>query len=167
MGRYRPPRQRGSSYITPEGEQTLREELHQLWKVERPVVTNTVHEAAKNGDRSENGDYIYGKRRLREIDSRVRFLNKRLEEVEVVERIPEDRSKIFFGAWVTLEDEAGEEQCWRVVGPDEFDLAKGKLSMDSPLARALLGKCLDDEVRVQSPAGEQVYCVTNVRYQTD
>ena len=164
MGRYRPPRERGSTYITPEGEAALRAEAHQLWKVERPVVTAAVHEAAKNGDRSENGDYIYGKRRLREIDSRVRFLNKRLEEVEVVERTPEDTEKIFFGAWVTLEDEAGEEQCWRVVGPDEFDLAKGKLSMDSPLARALLGKCLDDEVGVDSPSGVQVYCITGIRY---
>ena len=167
MGRYRPPRQRGSTYITPEGEQALREELHQLWKVERPVVTDAVHEAAKNGDRSENGDYIYGKRRLREIDSRVRFLNKRLDELEVVERVPEDTDKVFFGARVTLEDEAGEEQRWHIVGPDEFDLASGKLSMDSPLAQALLGKRLDDEVLVRSPAGEQVYCVTNVSYQAD
>jgi transcription elongation factor GreB len=123
-----------------------------------------VHEAAKNGDRSENGDYIYGKRRLREIDSRVRFLNKRLDEVEVVQRIPIETNKVFFGAWVMLENEAGDESCWRVVGPDEFDLASGKLSMDSPMARALLGKRLDDEVRVQSPAGEQVYCITGIRY---
>jgi transcription elongation factor GreB len=165
MGRYRPPRQRGSTYITPEGELALRDELHQLWKVERPVVTDTVHEAAKNGDRSENGDYIYGKRRLREIDSRVRFLNKRLDEVEVVARSPDDTSKIFFGAWVTLENETGEETRWRVVGPDEFDLDSGKLSMDSPLARALLGKRLDDEVQVDSPGGVKVYCITGIRYE--
>jgi transcription elongation factor GreB len=164
MGRYRPPRPRGSRYITPEGEQALRDELHQLWKVERPVVTNAVHEAAKNGDRSENGDYIYGKRRLREIDSRVRFLNKRLDEVEVVQRMPDDTDKIFFGAWVTLEDENGDERQWRIVGPDEFDLSLGKLSMDSPLARALLGKRLDDEIRVHSPSGEQVYYVTGISY---
>jgi transcription elongation factor GreB len=164
MGRYRPPRPRGSRYITPEGEQALRDELHQLWKVERPVVTNAVHEAAKNGDRSENGDYIYGKRRLREIDSRVRFLNKRLDEVEVVQRMPDHTDKIFFGAWVTLEDENGDERQWRIVGPDEFDLSLGKLSMDSPLARALLGKRLDDEIRVHSPSGEQVYYVTGIRY---
>ena len=164
MGRYKPPRQRGSRYITPEGEQALREELHQLWKVERPVVTSAVHEAAKNGDRSENGDYIYGKRRLREIDSRVRFLNKRLDEVEVVQRIPDDTDKIFFGAWVTLEDESGAERRWRVVGPDEFDLNNGKLSMDSPLARALLGKRRDDEIRVHSPSGEQVYYITGIQY---
>ena len=99
-----------------------------------------VHEAAKNGDRSENGDYIYGKRRLREIDSRVRFLNKRLDELEVVDRAPDDPSRIFFGASVTLEDEDGEEHHWRIVGPDEFDLSAGKLSMDSPMARSLLGK---------------------------
>lgn len=164
MGRYNPPRQRGSRYITPEGEKALRDELHQLWKIERPVVTNAVHEAAKNGDRSENGDYIYGKRRLREIDSRVRFLNKRLDEVEVVQRIPDDTDKVFFGAWVALEDENGEEKRWRIVGPDEFDLNSGKLSMDSPLARALLGKRLDDEIRVQSPSGEQVYYITGIQY---
>jgi len=166
MSRYRPPRRRGSKYITPEGEQALREELHQLWKVERPVVTNTVHEAAKNGDRSENGDYIYGKRRLREIDSRVRFLQKRLDEVEVVQRTPDDPGKIFFGAWVTLEDEAGEERRWRIVGPDEFDLKHGKLSMDSPMARSLLGKALDDEIRVQSPSGERTYYVTAINYES-
>jgi transcription elongation factor GreB len=164
MGRYRPPRQRGSKYITPEGEQVLRDELHQLWKVERPVVTNTVHEAAKNGDRSENGDYIYGKRRLREIDSRVRFLNTRLDELEVVLRPPDNTEKIFFGAWVTLEDDAGQEKRWRIVGPDEFDLGAGKLSMDSPMARSLLGKGLDDEILVRSPSGEQVYYVTGIRY---
>ena len=164
MGRYRPPRRRGSKYITPEGEHALREELHQLWKVERPVVTNAVHEAAKNGDRSENGDYIYGKRRLREIDSRVRFLNKRLDELEVVNRPPEDTSRIFFGAWVTLEDEDGEEQRWRIVGPDEFDLNSGKLSMDSPMARSLLGKGVDDEVVVRSPSGDRTYYVVEVSY---
>ena len=164
MGRYRPPRRRGSKYITPEGEQALREELHQLWKVERPQVTSAVHEAAKNGDRSENGDYIYGKRRLREIDSRVRFLNKRLDELEVVDRAPADQSKVRFGAWVTLEDEDGGEQRWRIVGPDEFDVSQGKLSMDSPMARATLGKGLDDEVVVRSPSGEQVYYVTDISY---
>ena len=165
MGRYRPPRRRGSRYITPEGETALREELHQLWKVERPQVTNAVHEAAKNGDRSENGDYIYGKRRLREIDSRVRFLNKRLEELQVVDRPPDDPSRIYFGAWVTLEDEGGHETRYRIVGPDEFDLAAGKLSMDSPMARALLGKGVDDEVTVHSPSGDQVYFVTDVAYE--
>ena len=165
MSRYRPPRPRGSAYITPEGERQLRAELHQLWKVERPQVTNAVHEAAKNGDRSENGDYIYGKRRLREIDSRVRFLNKRLDELKVIDTVPTDTGKIYFGAWITLEDESGREQRWRIVGPDEFELSQGKLSMDSPMARSLLGKCLDDEIKVQSPAGEQIYYVTEISYQ--
>jgi transcription elongation factor GreB len=164
MSRYRPPRRRGSPYITPQGEAVLRAELHQLWKVERPQVTDVVHEAAKNGDRSENGDYIYGKRRLREIDSRVRFLSKRLEELNVVDRIPADTEKVFFGAWVTLEDEAGTERCYRIVGPDEFDVAAGKLSMDSPLARSLLGKRLDDEVSLHSPGGEQHYVIAAVDY---
>lgn len=164
MSRYRPPRRRGSRYITPEGERALREELQRLWRQERPQVTQAVQDAAKNGDRSENGDYIYGKRRLREIDARVRFLGKRLEELQVVERPPEDRGRVFFGAWVTLEDEAGTEQRWRIVGPDEFDLKARKLSMDSPMARALLGRRLDDEVRVHSPTGEQVYYVTGIDY---
>ena len=164
MSRYRPPRRRGSPYITPQGEAVLRAELHQLWKVERPQVTDVVHEAAKNGDRSENGDYIYGKRRLREIDSRVRFLSKRLDELNVVDRIPADTEKVFFGAWVTLEDEAGRERCYRIVGPDEFDVAAGKLSMDSPLACSLLGKRLDDEVSLHSPGGEQHYVIAAVDY---
>jgi len=164
MSRYRPPRQRGSAVITPQGEQALRAELHQLWKVERPTVTHTVHEAAKNGDRSENGDYIYGKRRLREIDSRVRFLNKRLEELVVVDRPPSDTSKVYFGANVTLENESGEELNWRIVGPDEFDLAARELSIDSPMARALIGKTLDDEVKVKSPSGNQLYSITDIQY---
>jgi transcription elongation factor GreB len=165
MGRYRPPRRRGSTVITPEGETALRAELYQLWKVERPVVTNTVHEAAKNGDRSENGDYIYGKRRLREIDSRVRFLNLRLDELDVVDRPPSDTSKVFFGANLVLEDEDGEEHQWRIVGPDEFDLSLGKLSVDSPMARALLGKSLDDEVDVKTPSGNHSYVITGIRYE--
>ena len=164
MVRDRKPPPRRSAYITPEGERALRAELQQLWKVERPQVTAAVQDAAKNGDRSENGDYIYGKRRLREIDSRVRFLNKRLDELKVIDQTPADTSKVYFGAWVCLEDEAGQEQRWRIVGPDEFDLPRGKLSMDSPMARALLGKRLDDEIRVQSPSGEKLYYVTEVSY---
>lgn len=157
MSRWRPPSPRGSTYITAEGYKTLKDELTQLWKVERPQVTQTVHEAAKNGDRSENGDYIYGKRRLREIDSRVRFLTKRLEALTVVDRLPDDQSKIFFGAWVTLEDEEGNEKTYRIVGPDEFNITQQKLSMDSPLAKALLGKRLDDEIVLRKPDGEEVF----------
>ena len=164
MGRYRPPTPRGSNYITPEGEIALREELHQLWKVERPTVTHSVHEAAKNGDRSENGDYIYGKKRLREIDSRVRFLTKRLDDLTVVDQAPKQQDKIFFGAWVTLIDEAEELQRYRIVGPDEFNLRENKLSMDSPLAKALLGKCVDDEISFESPSGLKILLVHAIHY---
>lgn len=125
-----------------------------------------VSAAAANGDRSENGDYIYGKRRLREIDSRVRFLRKRLEELKVVDHPPSDPEKVWFGARVTLEDEAGKTVVWRIVGPDEFDLAAGKLSCDSPLASALLGKPIDSEVVVDSPNGAQTWYVLDVRYNT-
>jgi transcription elongation factor GreB len=165
MSRYRPPRPKSSAYITPEGEKTLRAELHQLWKVERPQVVSVVHEAAKNGDRSENGDYIYGKRRLREIDSRVRYLGKRLEELKVITQKPDDINRVFFGAQVTVEDDDGKEQKYRIVGPDEFDLRQGKLSMDSPLARALLGKRLDDEIAVQSPDGSKAYVIVAIHYE--
>jgi transcription elongation factor GreB len=156
---------RGPIHITAEGAARLRAELQHLWKVERPQVTNAVHEAAKNGDRSENGDYIYGKRRLREIDRRVRFLSKRLEQLRVVEALPTDREKVYFGAWVTLEDDDGAAVCYRIVGPDEFDVSRGWISMNSPMARALLGKRLDDEVRVQTPAGQREFLIVDVAYE--
>ena len=152
-------------YITPEGEQALRDELQFLWKVKRPEVTQAVREAAALGDRSENAEYIYGKKQLREIDRRVRFLSKRLDEVSVVDRLPEDRSRVFFGAWVTIEEEDGSEQEYRIVGADEFDLEKGYLSINSPLARALIGKHLDDEVSVRTPEGWKQVVITDIRYQ--
>lgn len=164
MGRWRPPRPRGSRYITPEGARRMRAEVKQLWEVERPRVTQAVSDAAKLGDRSENADYIYGKKRLREIDSRVRFLTKRLEEITVVDRIPDDREKIFFGAWVTLEDENGVEVKYRIVGPDEFNVKEGLISMDSPVARALLGKRLDDEVEIQQMERWVTYYICEVEY---
>ena len=165
MGRYRPPRKPGTPYITPEGEKVLRDELHQLWKIERPQVTHVVHEAAKNGDRSENGDYIYGKKRLREIDSRVRFLTKRLEALKIVDTIPDNQNKIYFGAWVTVEDENGEEKNYRIVGPDEFDLSQNKLSMDSPLAKALIGKNVTDDIVFRTPEGERELYIAKVWYE--
>ena len=164
MGRYRPPRSRGSNYITPEGEQALREELRYLWKEKRPVVTQAVKEAAAQGDRSENAEYIYGKKQLREIDSRVRFLTKRLDEVTVVRDQPHDTSRVYFGAWVTLEDEAGEEVCYRLVGPDELDISRGQLSVDAPLARGMLKKQVDDEVTVETPEGIRTWYITDIRY---
>jgi transcription elongation factor GreB len=152
-------------YITPEGEKVLRDELQYLWKIKRPEVTQAVREAAALGDRSENAEYIYGKKQLREIDRRVRFLSKRLDELTVVDRLPDDRNRVFFGAWVTVEDEDGDEQCYRLVGADEFDLDKGYLSINSPLARALIGKRLDDEVSVKTPEGWKTVFVTDIRYE--
>ena len=164
MGRWRPPTRPGSAYITPAGARALQAELTQLWKVERPEVTAAVSAAAKNGDRSENGDYIYGKKRLREIDRRVRYLGKRLDVLTVVDRLPDDREKVFFGAWVTLEDEQGVESRYQIVGPDEFDLKQSRISMDSPLARVLLGKRLDDEVWVPAGDSKKLCYITAVDY---
>ena len=138
MSRYRPPSPKSSPYITPEGASKMRAELHQLWKVERPQVTQIVHEAAKNGDRSENGDYIYGKRRLREIDSRVRYLTKRIENATIVEDKPRDPSKVFFAAWVTIEDQDSlSEETYRLVGSDELDPKLNWISIDSPMAQSV------------------------------
>ena len=143
----------------------MRAEVKHLWEEERPRVTQAVSDAAKLGDRSENADYIYGKKRLREIDSRVRFLTKRLEEITVVDRVPEDKETVFFGAWVTLEDEDGEAVSYRIVGPDEFDVKAGLISMDSPVARSLLGRKLDDEIEIRQGEAWQIYYITEIRYE--
>ena len=164
MSRYRPPRPRSSPYITPAGHARLSTELRQLWKIERPKVTQKVKEAAAQGDRSENAEYIYGKRQLREIDSRIQFLSKRLDALTVVEKPPRDQSRIFFGAWVSLEDESGQTHCYRLVGPDEFDLQPDYISIDSPMARALLKKKIDDEVTVGIGEHEQSYRITAISY---
>src|SRR5690606_14691013 len=164
MSRYRPPAAKGSKFITPAGAQRLQDELNHLWRVLRPQVTQAVQEAAAQGDRSENAEYIYGKRQLREIDRRVRFLRQRLDGMVIVSQPPTDSRKVYFGAWVTLEDDAGECHDYRIVGPDEFDAGQGWISMDAPLARALLGKALDDEVRVMLPSGETTYVITDIRY---
>jgi transcription elongation factor GreB len=164
MTRYRKPLPPGSKYSTPEGARRLREELDELWRVQRPQVTRAVQEAAAQGDRSENAEYTYGKRQLREIDRRVRFLRKRLEGLVVVDRPPDDPGRVFFGAWVTVEDDEGAESEFRIVGPDEIDPARRHVSMDAPLARALLGKRVDDEVRLELPGGPRSYVVTRVRY---
>ena len=164
MGRNRLPQPKGSAYITPEGAARLREELDYLWRVKRPQVTQAVSEAAAQGDRSENAEYIYGKKQLREIDRRVRFLQKRLDAVVIVDRAPTDISRIYFGAWVRLETDRGETVEYRIVGPDEFDIDKGLISIDSPLARALLKKTTDDEVTLALPRGRTLYTVLEVRY---
>ena len=165
MSRYRIPQPRGSKFITPQGAARLKQELDHLWRVLRPQVTQAVQEAAAQGDRSENAEYIYGKRQLREIDRRVRFLRQRLDGMVVVAAPPSERSRVFFGAWVQLEDDDGAAVEYRIVGPDEFDAAPGFISMDSPLGRALLGKRLDDEVKVELPGGAKTYAVVGVRYE--
>ena len=164
MSRWRPPIEKGSKYITPEGARKLTEELQYLWKVERPHVTARVSDAAAQGDRSENAEYIYGKKRLREIDSRIRFLTKRLDGITVVNRIPDDQDEIYFGAFVTIEDEEGEEVEYRIVGPDEFNVVDGKLSMDSPLGKALFGKRVGDEIKFSTPKGVKVFHILKIRY---
>src|ERR1700753_2886456 len=164
MGRFRQPQAPGSQYITPAGAQRLQDELDELWKKKRPRVTQAVSEAAAQGDRSENADYIYGKRRLREIDSRVRFLRKRLDGMVTVDQPPSDPRRVFFGAWVSLEAEDGTETRYRIVGPDEFDLAPEYISMDSPLGRALLRKALDDEVTVELPGGLRKFVIVAIEY---
>ncbi|MDH3325774.1 MAG: transcription elongation factor GreB [Gammaproteobacteria bacterium] len=164
MSRYRPPTIPSSPYITGEGVLKLRHELQYLWTKKRPEVTQAVHEAAKQGDRSENAEYIYGKKQLRQIDSRVRFLRKRLDVLQVIDQLPADKKKIFFGAWLTLEDDDGNEKKYRIVGPDEFGDKDEYISMDSPIAKALLGKNLDDEVTVRTPGGEVNWAIVDIKY---
>ncbi len=165
MSRYRPREAPASRFITPEGHARLRAELEQLWRSERPRVTQAVAEAAAQGDRSENAEYTYGKRRLREIDRRVRFLRQRLEGMVIVDRPPSDPARVYFGAWVSLEADDGRELRVRIVGPDEFDAAPGYISMDAPLARALLGKRLDDEVVVEAPEGRRRWTILVIHYE--
>ena len=136
-----------------------------MWRVERPQVTHAVHEAAKNGDRSENGDYIYGKRRLREIDRRVRYLRKRLDVAQVVDYSPEQEGRVFFGASVELEADSGERSIYRIVGSDEIDPKRQRISIDSPIARALIGKQVGDEVSVATPSGERWLQVMGIHYE--
>ncbi len=153
-----------SPYITPEGQKRLQEELSYLWKVKRPQVTKAVSEAAAMGDRSENAEYIYGKKQLREIDARIHFLKKRLGELIVVDRTPDDTSKVFFGAWVEIEDAEGNVSKYRIVGPDESDAGKNFISIDSPVAKALLRSTEGDEVVVSRPNGKASFVVTSIHY---
>ena len=164
MGRDKPPISTKSNLITKQGEQDLRNELDYLWRQERPKVTQEVSDAAKLGDRSENAEYIYGKKRLREIDRRVRYLTKRLEVLKVINRMPEDKTKIFFGAFVRVENEEGKELCFQIVGPDEISSDGQKISIDSPMARALIGKSTMDEICVVGPHGEKIYTVLAISY---
>ncbi len=153
-----------SPYITREGYEALKAESEQLWKKRREVV-QALAAAAAEGDRSENAEYIYRKKQLRELDRRIRYLQKRLPELKVVEGRPGDCERVFFGAWVELEDEAGDTTVYRIVGADEFDPKRNWISVDSPMARALLGKSLDEEIRVQTPGGHRLLLVVDVRYE--
>lgn len=164
MPRQRLPRRASSAYITPEGARRLRAELDYLWRDKRPQVTQAVSEAAALGDRSENAEYIYGKKQLREIDRRIRFLQKRLDALQVVDRPPADSGRIFFGAWVELEDMNGDTKTIRIVGPDEIDAARGLISVDAPLARALLKKAVDDDVELTLKDGVQRFSVRAISY---
>lgn len=153
------------NYITRAGARRLQEELVVLRTKQRPKVVQDVADAAAQGDRSENAEYIYGKKQLREIDRRVRFLSKRLEDITIVDRLPADTSRVFFGAWVTLEDEDGNTVQYRLVGPDEIDHAPGYISIDAPLARALLKKQAGDEVTVEAPSGARTWYLAAIRYE--
>ena len=160
-----PSRSKGiSPYITPEGHRRMSRELTFLWKTKRPQVTQAVSEAAAMGDRSENAEYIYGKKQLREIDSRMRFLQKRLNEVTVVDRAPADPTKVFFGASVELEDTEGNIYKYCIVGPDEIDPGKNFISIDSPMAKALLRRTEGDEVTVDRPSGRAVFAINSIKY---
>ena len=163
MSRWRPAAEKSSPYITGEGYAVLQAELQALWE-RRRHVTAALSAAAAEGDRSENAEYIYRKKELREIDRRIRYLQKRMPDLKVVTESPAESSRVFFGAWVTLEDSQGVEHEYRIVGPDEFDPAKGYISMDSPLARALLKKAVDDQIEVKLPAGLAHYFIVKVRY---
>ena len=164
MTRYRQPAKPTSNHITAEGEKRLRVELQYLWKEERPLVTQQVSDAAALGDRSENADYIYGKKRLREIDRRVRYLTKRLESIIVVVTHPSNTNKAYFGAYVTVQDQDSRVHQFRLVGPDEIDPGTGYISIDSPLGKALLGKEATNEVEISSPNGTRTWCVLEILY---
>ena len=153
----------GSPYITPNGMFLMNQELSQRWQRRREVV-QALAAAAAEGDRSENAEYIYRKKELREIDRRIRYLQKRIPDLKVVHDAPDNPERIFFAAYVTLETDDGKEVEYRIVGPDEIDHEKGNISVDSPLARALLGKMVDDEVAISVADGRKQYFVVAIRY---
>lgn len=153
------------NYITPEGFAKLKAEYHELIAVERPKVVEVVTWAASNGDRSENADYQYGKRRLRQIDGRLHFLQKRMEAAEVIDPKSLKSDKVIFGAKITIENEDGDQHTYQIVGEDEIDIKLNKISWKSPVAKALLGKKLDDEVKIQKPAGDELVVITDIVFE--
>ena len=165
MSRWRPPGEKSTALITRAGHDRLKAELDELWRVRRPEVVKALADAAAEGDRSDNAEYTYRKKQLGEIDRRVRYLSKRLEVLRVVEGAPSDPQAVFFGATVVLERiDDGSEVTYRLVGPDETDAATGYISIDSPLARALLKKRIDDEFEVELPGGRTGFVVVDVSY---
>lgn len=159
-----PRQEKKSNLITPQGFARLKGIHDHLSRVRRPELSAKVGEAAALGDRSENADYTYNKKELNRVIARIRYLGKRLDELQVVDRLPTDTDRVYFGAYVTLEDEDGEEMALRLVGHDETDTARRWISVDAPLARALLGKTLDEEVTVAAPGGEATYVITAIDY---
>ena len=164
MARYRPPAAPKSPYITAKGLEMLHAEERGLWKRRRDVV-KALSAAAAEGDRSENAEYIYRKKELRGIDRRIHYLQRRLPSLIVAGNKPDLPGQVFFGAWVTLEDETGAEKRYRIVGPDEFDQQQEYISMDSPMAKALLKRHLDDEINVLTPGGTSNCCITAIEYE--
>lgn len=165
MGRWRPPGEASTAVITRAGHERLKAELDELWRVQRPEVVRALAAAAAEGDRSENAEYTYRKKQLAGIDRRVRYLGKRLPALKVVESMPSDRGKVYFGAIVELDPvDGGEPVRYRIVGPDETDARRGWISIDAPLARALLGRRVDEVVRVPLPAGETGFVIGAIEY---
>ncbi len=162
MSRWRPPAPRSSPYITPEGYATLEKEVKSLWK-KRRIVNDALSAAAKEGDRSENAEYIYRKKEQAGIDRRIRYLQKRLPDLKVIDQVG-NKDQIFFGAFIILETEDGEECNYRIVGPDETDAKLGYISIDSPLARGLLKKHVDDEALVDIAGEKKNYLVIDIKY---
>ncbi|MEY3754420.1 MAG: hypothetical protein RLY27_1020 [Pseudomonadota bacterium] len=153
------------NYITPSGHQRLKDELLQLLDVDRPATVQIVHWAASNGDRSENGDYIYGKKRLREIDRRIRFLNQRLEFAHVLDpSTRESTNQVFFGATITYLNSLNEQRTIRIVGVDEVDVEHGDVSWISPIAKAMLKKSIGDEITLETPDGSETLEILDVQY---
>jgi transcription elongation factor GreB len=166
MGRWRPPAEGSTALITRAGHDRLKAELDDLWRVKRPEVVKALAAAAAEGDRSENAEYTYRKKQLGEIDRRVRYLSKRLPALRVVETAPTDREAVFFGAEVEVENvDNGDNATYRIVGPDETDAPSGWISIDAPLARAMLKKRVDDEFEAQLPGGAVRFAIVGVRYE--
>ena len=163
MSRWKPPRPKSSPYITSEGYKVLESELKELWNKRKGVV-KAITAAAAEGDRSENAEYIYRKKELRGIDYRINFLQKRLPSLNIVSKKPDNQAFVFFGAWVTLEKENGEEVTYRIVGPDEHSHEKSFISMDSPLAKALLKKTCDDEIVFKNEFQQVTYFIVDIQY---